>query len=65
MLVSQSDAEVKLKDENGIVRAIPVAEIEEMSKSDVSMMPSDIQRLLSAQELVDVVAYMSTLKAQK
>jgi putative heme-binding domain-containing protein len=65
MLVSQSDAEVKLKDENGIVRAIPVAKIEEMSKSDVSMMPSDIQRLLSAEELVDVVEYMATLKAQK
>jgi putative heme-binding domain-containing protein len=65
ILVSQSDREVKLKDENGIVRAIPTSAIEEQSKSDVSLMPSEIQKLLSAQELVDVVEYMSTLKSQK
>jgi hypothetical protein len=39
--------------------------IEERKKSDTSLMPSDIQKLLSVQELVDVVEYLSTLKAKK
>jgi putative heme-binding domain-containing protein len=65
ILVSQSDQEVKLKDENGIVRAIPTNAVEQQSKSDISLMPSDIQKLLTAQELVDIVEYMSTLKSQK
>jgi putative heme-binding domain-containing protein len=65
ILVGQSDTEVKLKDENGIIRAIPASSIEEQSHSDVSLMPSDIQKLLSAQDLVDVVEYMSTLKTKK
>ena len=65
ILVSESDTEVKLKDENGIIHTIPVNAIEEKSKTDASLMPSDIQKLLSAQELVDVVEYMSTLKVQQ
>jgi hypothetical protein len=63
--VSESDAEVKLKDENGIIHTIPVNAIEERTKSDASLMPTDIQKLLSVQELVDVVEYLSTLKATK
>ena len=65
ILVSESDTEVKLKDENGIIHTIPVNTIEEKNKTDASLMPSDIQKLLSAQELVDVVEYLSTLKAKK
>jgi putative membrane-bound dehydrogenase-like protein len=65
ILVSESDTEAKLKDENGIIHTIPVNAIEERSKIDASLMPSDIQKLLSAQELVDVVEYLSTLKAKK
>jgi putative heme-binding domain-containing protein len=65
ILVSETDSDVKLKDENGIIRTIPASAIEEQSKSDTSLMPSDIQKLLTAQELVDVVEYMSTLKAKK
>jgi putative heme-binding domain-containing protein len=63
ILVSESDTEVKLKDENGITRTIPVSTIEEKHRSDVSLMPADIQKLLSTQELVDVVEYLSRLKA--
>jgi putative heme-binding domain-containing protein len=65
IVVSQTDTELQLKDENGIIRAISMSSIDELRKSDISLMPSDIQKLLSAQELVDVVEYMSTLKAQK
>ena len=35
---------------------------EERKKQEISLMPADIQKLMSAQELVDVVEYMTTLK---
>jgi putative heme-binding domain-containing protein len=63
ILTSETDREVKLKDENGIIRTIPASAIEENEKLDVSLMSADIQKLLSPQELVDIVEYLSTQKA--
>jgi hypothetical protein len=48
----------------GEVATIPASSIEARSKADVSLMPADIQKLLSAQELVDVVEYRTTLNAR-
>lgn len=62
LLVSESDTELKLKDEKGIVRTIPIVSIEEKKKLDISMMPADLQRLISTQELVDLVDYLQTLQ---
>jgi hypothetical protein len=42
-----------------------VKSIEERKKSDISLMPADMQKLITAQELVDVVDYVSTLKEKK
>jgi putative heme-binding domain-containing protein len=65
ILVSQSDSEVKLKDEDGIIHTIAVGAIEAQSPSEASLMPSNIHTLLSAQELVDVVEYLSTLQTKR
>jgi putative membrane-bound dehydrogenase-like protein len=65
LLVSESDAEIRLKDENGIVHSIAVDAIEEKRKSGTSLMPANIQQLISTQELVDVVDYLSTLKEKR
>lgn len=65
IVVNESDSEVKLKDENGLIRKVPVNTIDEKHKTDTSLMPSDIQKLLSTQELVDVVEYLSTRKVKK
>lgn len=64
ILVSQTDAEVQLKNAEAIIRKIPKVEISEMKKSPVSLMPADLQKNLTAQNLVDVVEYLSTLKKQ-
>ena len=37
--------------------------IEIIKKQDISLMPADLQKALSVQDLVDVVEYMTTLKA--
>jgi putative heme-binding domain-containing protein len=65
LLVSETADELKLKDEKGIVRSIPTATIEEKSKSEASLMPADIQKLMTAAELVDLVEYLSTLKERR
>jgi putative heme-binding domain-containing protein len=62
ILVSQTDAEFQVKTAEAIVRKIPREEVEEFKKSTVSLMPADLQKLLTAQNLVDMVEYMTTLK---
>jgi len=62
--ISETDDAVTLKSGEGIVRTIPREEIDELVKQKVSLMPADLQRLMTADELVDVVAYLSTLKKQ-
>lgn len=64
LLVSETDAEVKIKDEKGIVRTILTASIEAKKKQDISLMPADLQKLLTVQELVDVIEYLQTLKVK-
>lgn len=65
LLVSETAGELRLKDEKGIVRTIPAATIEERSKAETSLMPADIQKLMTAGELVDLVEYLSTLKERR
>ncbi len=65
LLVSDTDSEFKLKDEKGIVRTIPTSSIEAKKKQDISLMPADLQKLLTVQELVDTVDYLQTLKMKR
>ncbi len=62
ILVSKTGAAVTLKDAESLVRTIPTDEIEEMRKQTVSLMPADLQKTMTAEELVDVVQYLATLK---
>ncbi|MEZ6068027.1 MAG: c-type cytochrome [Planctomycetaceae bacterium] len=62
LLVSETDDAVEIKDPKGLVRSVPRGKIEVMKKQEVSLMPADLQKLLTASELVDIVEYMTTLK---
>lgn len=64
ILISQTDAEFQIKTAEAIVRKIPRDDVEEFKKSPVSLMPADLQKALTAQNLVDVVEYLTTLKKQ-
>ncbi|MGD9854149.1 MAG: PVC-type heme-binding CxxCH protein, partial [Planctomycetaceae bacterium] len=61
LLVSETDDEVQIKDVNALVRTVKTGDIELKKKQDVSLMPADLQKVMSAEELVDVVEYMTTL----
>jgi len=62
ILVSQTDADIQIKTAEAIVKKFPLAEVSEYKKSTVSLMPADLQKALTAQNLVDVVEYLTTLK---
>jgi putative heme-binding domain-containing protein len=60
--LSETEDSVTIRDSEAISRTISKDEIDEIVKQGVSLMPADLQKLLTAQELVDVVDYMQTLK---
>ena len=62
LLVSSTDAETQIKDINGLVKTFKAAEIEQKIKQSVSLMPADLQKVMSVKELTDVVEYLTTLK---
>ncbi len=64
LLVSETDDEVTLKNADGLLRKIPVSKIELKEKQEISLMPSDLQKLLTEKELVDLVEFLMTLKRQ-
>jgi putative heme-binding domain-containing protein len=64
IVISQTDAEVQLKTAEAIVRQLPRDQIVAMKKQTVSLMPADLQKQLRAQDVVDVVEYLTTLKKQ-
>ena len=62
LMISQTDQAVTIKNKDGISRTIPTGDIDEIVKQKISIMPADLQKLLSEQDLVDVVEYLQTLK---
>lgn len=61
---SETDEAVTLKSAEGIVRTMAKDEIDELFMQKTSLMPADLQRLMTADELVDVVAFLATLTKQ-
>mgnify|MGYP001054466645 CR=1 FL=1 len=62
IITSETPEAVTIKKADGLVEVIPVSEIEEREKQKISLMPADLQKVMSAQDLVDVVEYLQTLK---
>ncbi len=62
VLMGATDAEIQLKDDKGIRHTISMDDVEQKRKQKLSLMPADLHKELSEQDLVDVVEYMTTLK---
>ncbi len=65
LLVSSTDDETQIKDVNGIVKTIKQSEIEDKVKQSVSLMPADLQKIMTVKEMTDVVEYLTTPKEAK
>lgn len=62
LMVSDTAEEVAIKTPEGVIRKFPKGEVEEVVKLKTSIMPNDLQRNLTADDLVDVVEYLMSLK---
>lgn len=65
LIVSETDGSISVKGDDGIVRTFNMDEVDEKVKQKISMMPADLQKLMTIQDIVDVVTYLQTLKKQK
>jgi putative membrane-bound dehydrogenase-like protein len=63
--MSETEDSITLKDADAISRTFQKDEVDEMVKQTVSLMPASLQKLMTAQDLVDVVDYMQTLKKKQ
>lgn len=62
LLIEESPTQVTLRDGNGKDHRFPVSEIDERTKSKVSLMPVDLVAWMTEDDLVDLVEYLLTLK---
>jgi putative heme-binding domain-containing protein len=65
LLVSKTPAEVVVRGADGLDVTMATGDVAELVKQPVSLMPADLATTLSAEELVDVVAWLETLKASR
>jgi putative heme-binding domain-containing protein len=64
LLISKTDEATVLRGADGIDVSLATAEIEELVRQPISLMPADLATVLSERELVDLVAWLGTLKAR-
>jgi putative membrane-bound dehydrogenase-like protein len=62
LLVEETPERLVLKQADGARVVVPAAEIEERAQSDLSIMPEGLTETMSEQDLVDVLAYLATLR---
>lgn len=62
ILVSQTDESVTIKTADAVLRTIPSDQIETLKKQSVSLMPADLHKLMTVQNLLDLVDYLVLLK---
>ena len=62
LMISQTPETVTIRNIEALDRTVKRSEIEVIKKQTISLMPADIQKTMTAQELVDVVEYLATLR---
>jgi putative heme-binding domain-containing protein len=62
ILISQTDEAVTLRNNEAITKVIAKKDIDDLVKQKLSLMPADLAKLLSLQEMTDVVEFLTTLK---
>lgn len=65
LLISQTDTKITLRTNEGIDRTVDRDEVELFEKKSQSMMPQDLQRLMTVDQLVDLVEYLMSLQKTK
>ncbi|WP_439481738.1 PVC-type heme-binding CxxCH protein [Cyclobacterium plantarum] len=64
IIASQTETDIELKMPGGSSVPIKTADMKTMEQMENSMMPSGLEKAMSTQELVDLVAYLMSLKKE-
>jgi len=64
LITSETEDEITMKNQNGVVTKYKRQEIAKRQKSTTSIMPTGLQLTMSMQDLVDLVEYLASLKKQ-
>jgi putative membrane-bound dehydrogenase-like protein len=62
LLIGKTDTEVSIKTSDGSVKVVAADDVDGLTKQEVSLMPADLQKSMSTQNLVDLVEYLTVLK---
>lgn len=62
LIAHETQHEIELQQPTGSIEKVLREEIDEMSPSEVSLMPSGLEKDLTEQELADLIAYLVSLK---
>jgi putative membrane-bound dehydrogenase-like protein len=62
LLMNQNDQSLTIRNAEGIDTTVERADVEDLKKQSVSLMPADLQKALSLQNLIDVVEYTASLR---
>ncbi len=61
-VIEETQRTLKIVDSHGTVKSIPTADIEERIGTKLSPMPAGFEKLMSAQQIADIVAWLMTQK---
>lgn len=64
IIASQTETDIELKVPGGSTIPIKTADMQRMEQMEHSMMPAGLEKTMSTEELVDLVAYLMSLKKQ-
>jgi putative heme-binding domain-containing protein len=62
LLVNRTAESIAIKGADAITHTYRVSEVEEIKQQPISLMPADLQKGMTADDLVNVVEYLTTLK---
>ena len=62
LLINKTDDEATIRDKDGIDHTFKTEDIDSLKKQSVSLMPADLQKAMSLEQLRDVVEYLTSLR---
>jgi putative membrane-bound dehydrogenase-like protein len=65
ILISRTNDAITLKGADAIIRTYAASDIEQIREQSISLMPGDLQKALTADDLVNLVEYLTTLKSTR
>jgi putative membrane-bound dehydrogenase-like protein len=62
ILTNRTPDSIAIKGADAIMRTYPTSDVEEIKEQSISLMPADLQKGMTADDLVNVVEYLTTLR---